>query len=315
MKITCTLCGSATTAVLETIAGRKIESAYAERLKIVVQAPPESIEYRLCGTCDLRFYWPQYVGDASFYEHLQKLPGYYMDEKGEYAIANRHIPRRGDASPLRILEIGAGRGQFRRYVPGDAYVGLEFNPGGIAAAARDGIDLRCEYIEQHAQSNAESYDVVCSFQVLEHVPNPQTFIESALKCLKPDGTLVLSVPAEDSFLAGSIWDLLNMPPHHQTRWSDAALTQLSVQFHMEPIALVHDRLAPGDVPSYANVVAQIGLAKRRGMKLMHLDARVNGFWFRRRVKQVTRVVGAAVQEGFLRPRGHTVVSVFRKKSP
>ncbi len=40
----------------------------------------------------------------------------------------------------------------------------------------------------------ESFDVICAFQVLEHVSNPMEFIQQALRFLKKDGVLYFEFP-------------------------------------------------------------------------------------------------------------------------
>ncbi len=47
-------------------------------------------------------------------------------------------------------------------------------------------------IEQHAEENPASYDVVTCMEMLEHVPNPQSVISACAKLVKPGGHVFFS---------------------------------------------------------------------------------------------------------------------------
>lgn len=42
-----------------------------------------------------------------------------------------------------------------------------------------------------------SFDTVCSFETVEHLPEPERFLAHAARVLRPDGTLVVSTPRVD----------------------------------------------------------------------------------------------------------------------
>jgi len=195
-----------------------------------------------CSRCGLGFFDPMVAGDARLYHELQNIPWYYQEVKPEFDFAAKHI-QPGD----EVLEIGCGSGAFAKCLPsGSAYVGLEFNEMAVEKARAKGLNVRIESIEDHAKSHAGQYGIVCSFQVLEHVPNPRDFLRAARACLKPGGRLIIAVPSEESFLATATNSLFNMPPHHVTRWKDRTLEfaasmascDLREIWH-EPLAVFH----------------------------------------------------------------------------
>jgi SAM-dependent methyltransferase len=62
----------------------------------------------------------------------------------------------------------------------------------------------------------ETFDVVCSFDVIEHLPNPMPIFQEARRILKPGGWLLLGTGNSGSLaarMAGSRWTYLCIPEH------------------------------------------------------------------------------------------------------
>ena len=178
-------------------------------------------------------------GGAAFYESLQRFDWYYQDQKPEYLFAKRFI-RDGAA----VLEVGCGKGAFRAMLPHSVcYTGLEFNDEAVRKARALGLNVKKGSIEEHADTAGAAYDVVCSFQVLEHVSEAGRFVASCVKATKRGGCLLIAVPAEDSFLGVAANAHLNMPPHHLTRWTDDALCKLANRVGLDVQELWHEPVA------------------------------------------------------------------------
>lgn len=226
-------------------------------------ATPE-IRLNKCTACDLGFFAPHCAGDDVFYEQLQKFDWYYQDEKPEYGYARNHVQRR-DA----VLEVGCGKGAFRAWLPDSVqYTGLEFNDEAIRKARSAGLDVVRQTVEEHAAAAPGKYDVVCSFQVLEHVPEPLGFLRACVEALKPGGKLVIAVPSEDSFLGLAADAHLNMPPHHALRWTDRALRNLAMRHGLDEVELWHEPVAPFHDEWHKDTLARfyfvhLGLRKKK----------------------------------------------------
>lgn len=237
----CILCQNREVHVNETIPAAQLIALYRKRARIDVSRffHEPDVLYCTCAVCGLGFYWPQAVGDGRFYDDLQRYDGYYLPEKDEFREAAKFIGA-GD----KVLEVGSGEGWFRGYIDCMSYTGLEFSEKAIEKARRKRITLVNESLGEQARLHPGRYDVVCYFQVLEHVPEPGRFIKDSLSCLKPGGRLIIAVPCEDSFIRDASNFYLNMPPHHCSRWTVRALTRLSELNGLSILHIFHEDLLP-----------------------------------------------------------------------
>jgi SAM-dependent methyltransferase len=95
-----------------------------------------------------------------------------------------------------VLEIGAGLGSFgallaRRF----EYVGLEPDPVSYGIAARRvGHWGRVLNVAAEDFEPAESFDLVCAFEVLEHCKEDRAALATWLQHLRPGGYAIVSVP-------------------------------------------------------------------------------------------------------------------------
>jgi len=197
-----------------------------------------------CGNCGLLFYDPLLAGSDKLYEKLQQHDFYYMENKWEHNAALTFVQ-----SGQTVLEVGCGSGVFLKmiqaYSPIDA-IGLELNPSAVTKANEQGLKVSAADVHDYAEQHAGAFDVVCHFQVLEHVPNPRQFMEVCSKLLKPGGRLICAVPNGDGFIKFGEEALLNMPPHHISVFSRKVFHYLEqivgariVAYKKEPLALYH----------------------------------------------------------------------------
>lgn len=205
-----------------------------------------TIDLRRCRQCDLEFFDPPAAGSSDLYRQLESFDWYYEAEKPEFSIALDLIPEGAN-----VLEVGSGAGAFAARLPARCrYVGLELNASAAAKARSAGIDVRVESLDEHLATHASRYDVVCSFQVLEHVSDPRGFLSGCAHAAKSGGRILIGVPSADSF-AGSLPDfILDMPPHHVTRWSDRCLRAAASQAGLEFVQLLPESLRSVHAPSF-----------------------------------------------------------------
>jgi SAM-dependent methyltransferase len=311
----CPVCRSKNVKSLESIEANSLADAYQKNFGISIARffsdNRHLVTLRACGTCDLRWYTPMVCGDASFYEDLQRHAWYYQDVKPEYEFARTKV---GPSDS--VLEVGCGKGAFRRFLPaGVRYRGLEFNTTAVAAAKLAGLSVDIESIDAHSAINPNTYDFVCHFQVLEHVPDPFAFLVSCVAAVKPGGTMIVAVPAEDSFLSVVEDGWLNMPPHHLTRWTDSSLTSVLEALGLESVELWHEPVASYHGRWYATTMTCLGFKNLLGIRTRLKSDR----FYSRIAKRLERVPGVG---SWLRRRGassflfssngHTVCASARK---
>lgn len=198
-----------------------------------------------CENCGLVFFPGESSGSAKLYEALQKFPWYYLADKWEYGEALHDIP-----VGAHLCEPGCGRGDFLAQAiaaRGVIALGVELNADAASTARDRQLPVQVRSLESVVTDRRGEFDVVCSFQVLEHVSNPGEHLRAAHALLKPRGRLLLGLPNTESFL-GREDNPLDRPPHHVSRWSAAvvrrALPALGfrvVHTSNEPLTAFHTR--------------------------------------------------------------------------
>ena len=224
--------------LISQIPTKKLVKAWEKALKINVQYLFEKnqvnyLNYLEDESTGLRYFDPPIVGDSYFYEQLAQYPWYYSEDKLEYSYAKKYTKNK------RVLEIGCGNGAFSNFCNASEYIGLEINKSAIEFLNKRGIKVYDHSLEEHAQHYPKSYDVVCSFQVLEHLESPLQYFQDVFKLLKPNGLAIVSVPAEDSFIEIEFWDIMNMPPHHINRFTDKSLEIIGSKCNLNLENLIH----------------------------------------------------------------------------
>lgn len=194
-----------------------------------------------CDKTGYRFYEPAIMGDSDFYKHIGRtLGGYYPDWKWENDFAIQYV---GSASA--VLDIGCGNGGFLQTLQqrsGCAVTGLEFSEEAIMICQQKGLAVFDQPIEAFAREHAGCFDMVCAFQVVEHIAQPKPFIEAALKALKPGGKLIVGVPNNDPYLfEHGKYEPLNMPPHHCGLWNVDSLRELAHLFAMSVVDIQQEK--------------------------------------------------------------------------
>jgi 2-polyprenyl-3-methyl-5-hydroxy-6-metoxy-1,4-benzoquinol methylase len=197
----------------------------------------KNVDIYQCKTSKLRFYFPfTLAGDGQFYADLARVyKGYYSVWKWEHEKVFQYIK-----AGHRVLEIGCGRGYFLEKLKEKKAnaIGLDFNPDAVEYGKQHDILIVDETIALHAQKQAETYDVVCAFQLFEHVNEVGQFLKDSIACLKKGGVLAVGVPNNDSLIFKlDPYHTLNVPPHHMLLWDARSLAYIATQFNLSIVEI------------------------------------------------------------------------------
>lgn len=255
MNIKSPVTGSTNVMFLKEIPCSFIIDAYRKRLNTDVTKYFEglsTIQLYQCLDSKLKFYYPgKTAGDDEFYGSLEQFPWYYMEWKWEHAVAQGLIKKTDD-----VLEVGCGDGNFLKGISSVAKTatGLELNKSAVKKGTESGLRIFDQSIQDFARANPNMYDVVCMFQVLEHIPYIKDFLEASVATLKPGGSLIISVPnnvSNSPILESSI---LNMPPHHAGLWDAVSLTNLQSLFGIKLENIITEPLQTYHYSAYQDLI-------------------------------------------------------------
>lgn len=162
----------------------------------------------LCETCDLGILEQGYSEDLNaFYDdEYRKLHGPKLGVQTSYqGFFDTYVGYQQERLDLlkphlkpsdRLLEVGCATGYLLYHLKqrvGEV-IGVDFDSEAAAFASKvcDCVTFGTG-LEQSGLAE-KSFDVICAFQTLEHVPDPVLFLKMLGRYLKEDGKLVIEVP-------------------------------------------------------------------------------------------------------------------------
>ncbi|NJL00688.1 MAG: class I SAM-dependent methyltransferase [Spirulinaceae cyanobacterium RM2_2_10] len=249
--ITCPLTHSPDVTLLKTFDSDALIDAWQHDFQVDISSEfthATTIQLYRSNPTQLQFFAPgNLAGSARLYQQLQKFSWYYRPDRWEHRRALRDLCDRTQT----VLEIGAGVGDFvqRGRQLGLDIAGIELNHDAAARAQAQALPVTATDLASLVADRAATFDAVCSFQVLEHIAEPRRFIEQSVQLLKPMGYLIFSVPNCESFTQHGEF-LLDMPPHHVTRWSQAAFKSLETLFPLQLLSACCEPLDPEHIEIY-----------------------------------------------------------------
>jgi 2-polyprenyl-3-methyl-5-hydroxy-6-metoxy-1,4-benzoquinol methylase len=165
---------------------------------------------------------------AAFYARNYWFAGGRLQELYRRLVLLDHVrfaaaAYRGEGT---ILDVGCGGGLFLRMMKerGAEVLGLDFSAEAARVAReQNGVRVLVGDLES-APLEPASCGLITMYHVVEHLPDPRAYLQTAAKLLRPDGRLIVQVPDRDCWEAamlGANWIGLDVPRHlHVFRSSD-----------------------------------------------------------------------------------------------
>jgi SAM-dependent methyltransferase len=125
-------------------------------------------------------------------------------------IRDKHLPEK----EIKILNVGCGPGRSSQYLSKFGQVtSIEYDKECCEfASEKTGLEIINGSITQLPFSD-KSFDLVCAFDVIEHVEDDQLAVNEMKRVVKEDGVIFITVPA---FM--SLWSHHDVINHHFRRY-------------------------------------------------------------------------------------------------
>jgi 2-polyprenyl-6-hydroxyphenyl methylase/3-demethylubiquinone-9 3-methyltransferase len=146
--------------------------------------------------------------DAAEIEKFQSIANRWWDRESEFKPLHEINPLRvayiekqaHGVAGKKVLDVGCGGGILAEALAqnGAQVTGIDMAELSLKVAklhlheSELDVDYQLSTVEAFAENNAAQFDIVTCLEMLEHVPDPASIIQSASRMLKPDGVLILS---------------------------------------------------------------------------------------------------------------------------
>lgn len=158
---------------------------------------PDQIHYRMvkCKTCGLVRADP--IIDHEVMAQLYKQSSFnYADELANLKFTyGRYLAKLANYSVKKsaLLEIGCGNGFFLEEALAQGYVTVRGVEPSTSAVEKASPHLRLHIVNDIMRQGLfepEQFDVICMFQVLDHITNPGVLLDECFRVLKPKGLIL-----------------------------------------------------------------------------------------------------------------------------
>lgn len=182
------------------------ELLHDEELDMLITHPQPSLE-KLPSYYESVDYISHTDGNKSLFEKMYQFVK-TIALKNKLKLINSQSPKG------RILDIGAGVGDFLTVAKNDGWetIGIEPSDKAKAIAKNKGVS----FVESLSELESNSFDVITMWHVLEHVPDLENQIKELKRLIKPTGTVIIAVPNFKSYDAeyyGKFWAAYDIPIH------------------------------------------------------------------------------------------------------
>lgn len=158
------------------------------------------------------------------YIQMSKLESSHWYFKGKQFIISQFLKKIiQNKRNVRILDIGCGTGNISQMLSqfGEVY-GIDNSPIAIELCQQKGLtNLYLNDKNKKFPFKDNYFDIVCCFDLLEHLDNELEILKEVLRVIKPEGFLFITTPA---FMF--LWSEHDLALHHKRRYTKTNLYQL-----------------------------------------------------------------------------------------
>lgn len=296
----CLSCNSDMVSQLSNIPIMEVISRWQQSYEIDVKScfsSPSQTHY-VCNDCDLEFFTPLSPGDAEFYDSIQEFDWYYEASKWEFEKSLEFLNQDD-----RIVEIGSGEGRYIEYLKNLSFrsvFAIDKNEKAIEKAIKKGL-IAATDIHELGISKA---DVVCSFQVLEHVSDVNAFISDLCNICSVGGKIIIVVPNQSSFFKYDVDNILNFPPHHLTRWSAKSLRALESRFPIKIVSIQKEPLSKAHIKWFSATITKMLTKRFPSNRILSILS-----W-----RVLSPLLSSTLKLSFIRKmlQGHSIMAVYER---
>jgi SAM-dependent methyltransferase len=205
---------------------------------------------------------------------------------------------------LAILDVGCGSGRNLELLGAYGHAtGLDASPEAVGAArARGHGDVWCGWAEE-IPGPAHAFDLVTCLDVLEHTPDDRRVLRELRRVTRPDGSLVLTVPAYQA-----LWSAHDIASGHFRRYRAGMLDAAAAAAGWA-----------SDGHTYFNSVllppaVLVRLAERHRHRLDQSDLALTPRSLDRALELPLRLEAALIHRGVRLPVGLSILAVYRNPS-
>ena len=158
-----------------------------------------------CPACRTCFYADRSMPDYGLEQEVGFYQQLYLEQNGSIHHITRFLFQVEDEGIDSLLDVGCGFGfsvDMARNALGWRAVGIDPSHYGQAGAATLGIDIRKDYLTAETELG-EPFALVVASEVIEHVPDPDGFVQLLRRWLQPGGTLIMTTPNADAIQPGA----------------------------------------------------------------------------------------------------------------
>jgi len=248
--------------------------------------------------------------DAAFrqIQDLERDHWWFRGRRRVYtSILEAHL---GHARPLRVLDVGCGAGGFIESLAtlADEVHAVDVEPAILGRASERSLTSCTRGAAEALPYRDGSFDVVCLFDVIEHVDDDRAALREAFRVVRPGGLVVASVPAYPWLYANN-----DRVAGHRRRYTRGSLRLLAARSRLRIERLTHTNvvLLPLIAPAVLALRALESL-HLFGSGSQHTNLSLPLPRFAHRVLEHAFTAELALSSRFDLPFGHSIVMIARR---